>query len=82
MPKKLTASMPEQMDLDANYAVRWAALDPDTGADVAGVTVSNASMLVTQVSPGSLGDLSDDNFVPLYTPVTLEDQAAPDDGEG
>jgi hypothetical protein len=75
MAQKLTASMPENMDLDGTYTVRWAALDPTTGDDVAGVVISNASMLVRQVSPGSFDDLSADNFVPLYTPVSLDAQA-------
>lgn len=57
MSKKLTASMPEGMDLDGSYTLQWAALDPSTGADVAGVVVSQAAMLVTQVSPGTAEDL-------------------------
>lgn len=82
MGQKITASMPQTMDLDASYTLQWAALDPNTGEDVAGVTISNASMLVSQVSPGTGADLVNDGFVPLYTPVALEDQAAAVAAEG
>lgn len=75
MAQKLTASMPQGMDLDANYTLQWSALDATTGDDVAGVLIDNASMLVTQVSDGTGADLSNDGFVPLFTPVQLEDQA-------
>lgn len=74
MAQKITASMPQGMDLDANYTIQWAALDPVTGADVAGVTINNAAMLVSQVTPGGFSALEADNFVPLLTPVSLEDQ--------
>lgn len=45
------------MDLDSSFTIRWAALDPNTGADVSGVVISQAAMLVTQVSPGGPEDL-------------------------
>lgn len=82
MGQKLTASMPQTMDLDASYTLQWAALDPDTGEDVAGVTISDAAMLVSQVSVGTSIDLENDGFVPLLTPVALEDQAAAAAAEG
>jgi hypothetical protein len=74
MAQKLTASIPEGMDLDANYTVRFTAVDASTGDPVAGVTVSGASLLVANISGG---DLSTDLFdaEPLFTPV-------PVDGEG
>lgn len=75
MAKKLTAPMPEGMDLDGSYTIQWAALDPTDGSDVAGVVVSAAAMLVTQVTPGTAGDLAADNFVPLLTPIELEAQS-------
>lgn len=82
MGQKLTASLPQGMDLDANYTLQWAALDPATGEDVAGVMISDASMLVTQVSAGTGLDLENDGFVPLLTPLDLEDQAAAVEAEG
>lgn len=75
MAQKLTASMPQGMDLDASYTIQWAALDPVTGDPVSGVVVNNAAMLVSQVTPGGFAALQADNFVPLYTPVALDDQA-------
>lgn len=76
MAQKVTATMPEGMDLDASYTIQWAALDPTDGSDVAGVVVSAAAMLVTQVTPGTAGDLATDTFVPLLTPIQLDDQNA------
>lgn len=57
MAQKLTGSMPDGMDLAFTYTIEWAALDPVTGDDVAGVVISEATMLVTQVSPGTAEDL-------------------------
>lgn len=68
--------MPETMALDASYTIQWAALDPTTGDPVTGVVVSAAAMLVTQVTPGTAGDLATDTFVPLLTPIQLDDQNA------
>lgn len=75
MAQKLTASMPENMDLDGTYTVRWAALDPATGADVAGVEISNAAMLVSQVSPGGADELEGSGFTlePLFVPLPIPD---------
>jgi hypothetical protein len=72
--QKLTASIPEGMDLDGGYTIRFTAVDASTGAVLPGVTVSGASMLVTNVAGG---DLSSGVFdvEPLFTPV-------PVDGEG
>lgn len=49
MAQKLEGGLPEGMDLEAQYTIQWSALDPATGAPVAGVVVSNAGMLVTLV---------------------------------
>lgn len=76
MAQKLTGSLPPGMDLEFTYTVQWAALDPGTGAPVAAVVVSDAAMLVDQVSPGTDADLSSGAFVPLLTPIAIEDQQA------
>lgn len=79
MAQKLTASMPPEMDLEFTYTIQFAALDPTTGDPVAGVVISDAAMLVDQVSDGIAIDLTADGFVPFLTPVALEDQqTAPD----
>jgi hypothetical protein len=44
--QKLTASMPTEPDLTGGWSLVWAALDPTTGAPVAGVTVSGAAITV------------------------------------
>lgn len=79
MSQKLRGSMPQNVDLGANYQVAWAAVDPTTGADVAGVTVSNVGMLVTQVTPGSADELQSGAFVvPTWMPIP-NDQLGPDE---
>lgn len=49
MAQKLIVAMPPDMDLTAQYAIQWSALDPTTGDPVSDVNVSNATMLVTLV---------------------------------
>lgn len=50
MAQKLSASMPEKLDLDASWTIQWAAVDPTTGAAVSGVTVSNAAIIADQIA--------------------------------
>lgn len=78
MAQKLTASMPENMDLDGTYTVQWAALDPTTGENVGGVLIGNAAMLVSQVSPGGAGELEGSGFTlePLFVPLPIPDPPA------
>jgi hypothetical protein len=57
MAQKLVASMPDQLDLDANWQVVFTAVDATTGAEVSGVTFSNACLEVAQVTPGTAADL-------------------------
>ncbi len=49
----LTAGMPEDLDLPDGYILTWAAIDPVTGADVSGVTVSNVSLFGTLLDAGT-----------------------------
>jgi hypothetical protein len=46
MAQKVTAAMPIEPDLTGGWQLIWAALDPTTGAPVAGVTVSGAAITV------------------------------------
>ena len=57
MAQKLTASMPDRLDIDASWQVVFAAVDPSSGAEVSGVTFSNACLQVEQVTPGTASDL-------------------------
>lgn len=56
MSEPLKTSMPPDLDLPDGYIVRWAAIDPTTGADVAGVVVSNVSIFGTALGTGTGGD--------------------------
>ena len=50
--QKLTANLPDMMDLTQSWQIVFAAVDPATGAAVTGVTVSNIGLLVDQLTPG------------------------------
>lgn len=73
MAQKITGAMPDTLDLDVNYTVQWAALNPTTGAPVAGVKVSNAALIVTKVTPGSADELAFGPFVPQWVPIPNEE---------
>ncbi len=62
MSVPLIAALPGDMDLPDGYIVTWAAIDPTTGADVAGVKVSGVSMFGTLLGTG---DNSTVNFGPF-----------------
>lgn len=76
MAQKLKASLPPDLDLGSGYTLEFAAVDPTTGAAVTGVAVSSAYMVVAQISPGTPSDLQTELFVPLLTPVQIDEQAA------
>lgn len=48
MAQPLTASMPEALILDAGYVITLDAVDPATGASVAGVVVADATVTATE----------------------------------
>jgi hypothetical protein len=49
MAQKLNASMPDGLDLDELYTIRFAALDPVTGAAVAGVVISGVQIIAHNI---------------------------------
>jgi hypothetical protein len=79
MAAPLKAGIPAGLDLDANYTIQFAALSPVDGSAVTGVSVSNASLLVTNVSGGDLSSgLADEE--PLWIPIPNADLNNPDGG--
>lgn len=68
MAKPLNGGIPPGLDLDANYTLRFTALDPSSGAVVAGVDVSDASLLVDNLGGGDLTSGFADSE-PLWVPV-------------
>jgi hypothetical protein len=68
MARKLLGGFPAGLDLDQGYTLRFLGVDPTTGDEVAGVVVSNVSLLVDNVKGGDLesgfGDIE-----PLFTPI-------------
>ena len=63
MAQKIDAGMPPDLDLDQNFQLSFAAVDPSTGAAVSGVTVSAATLVVGQLSQGSAADLQSGPFM-------------------
>lgn len=55
------------------YQIVFEALDPVTGAAVAGVLVNNGTITCEDLSVAIDGPLTD-NVVPLLTPITLDEQ--------
>lgn len=50
MAGKYNSSIPPDLDLDEKYTLRFTALDPSTGAAVAGVVVSNVQITADNLS--------------------------------
>jgi hypothetical protein len=48
----LKAGIEDTLDLPDGYVVEWSAIDPTTGADVAGVVVTNVSLFGTMLGLG------------------------------
>lgn len=76
MAQKLTAAMPEGLDLDDRYTVAFTAIDATTGNPVAAVKVSNASLLVASLAGGDPGELAFGPFEPMFLPVNFDPPAA------
>lgn len=56
MAQKLKTSLPENLDLGGDWIIEWDAVDPATGASVAGVVVTNTSVQVAGDFGASGGD--------------------------
>ena len=67
MAQKLDAPMPDGLDIDQDYMVLFTAVDDATGDPVPAVNVSQASLIVAQLSGGDPGDLVSGPFqlIPL-----------------
>jgi hypothetical protein len=74
MAQKLTAALPADFDLPANFIVQLTAVDPATGALVTGVNVSNVAIMAAPITPDTVD--TEPLFAPttpLWLPVPLED---------
>lgn len=76
MAQPVTTGIPPGLTLGPNYIVRLTAVDPTSGDVVSGVTVSNTSLTVLQLSPGSPSDLQAGPFLLVpgpdtFTPATV-----------
>lgn len=49
MAQKLDGGLPQNMDLGGGYTLRFAALDPTTGAAATGVNISAAFILASNI---------------------------------
>ena len=70
MAQKLTAAMPEALNLDQKYTISFCALDPDTGDPVDGVTVSLAQIHAEVVTTGPAVDLNVGPFMLVPGPAS------------
>jgi hypothetical protein len=70
MAQKLAAALPPSMELEFNYTLEWAALDPVTGNPVAGVVVSQATLLVNDLVAGDGSQLAVGPFVLVNGPAS------------
>ena len=69
MSQPVIAPMPADLDLPDGYIVEWSAVDPTTGADVAGVVVSNVSIFGTMLGSGAGGGIDLGPFMLLPGPA-------------
>lgn len=72
MAAPVMVAFPAQVDIDANYTVRFTALSPTDGSVVAGVKISNASILASPVSAASPPDgtpAPGADVAPLFVPI-------------
>ena len=51
----INAPMPEDLDLPDGYVIQWNAVDPATGANVAGVVVTDVSIFGTALGSAASG---------------------------
>ena len=56
MAQKIDVPLPEDLIIGENWTIIWDAVDPVTGASVAGVKVSNANVVGSSALPGSTAD--------------------------
>lgn len=57
MPAPVTATMPPALELGAGYTLRVNAVDPSTGAQVTGVTLTSVTLTVSNIGGGAATDL-------------------------
>ena len=74
MAQKLTAALPPDFDLGANFIVSVTVVDPTTGALVSGVNVSNVTLMAAAVVAPITQDEGPD-YAPLFLPVPSEPPA-------
>lgn len=55
MAQKIDAAMPEAMQIGDGWIIEWAAVSPTDGSAVAGVTITNANVVATDLSGASAG---------------------------
>ena len=80
MAQKLTAALPPDLDLPSSFIVQLTAVDPNTGAVVSGVNVSNVAIVADSLTPGTADESP--SLVPvqplwLPEPVTPAGSSAP-----
>lgn len=79
MAAPLKTGIAPDLHLDGGYVIQFAAISPTDGSDVAGVNVSDASLLVDNLGGGDLtGGFADTE--PLWVPLPANLFSTPDGG--
>jgi hypothetical protein len=73
MAKKYNAPLPDNLDLDHLYTVSFAAVDAASGAPMAGVNITGATLIVANLAGTDNSALAFGPFVPLLTPIDFGD---------
>lgn len=69
MPQPLIANLPLELVMESGYTIRLNALNPTTGAEVAGVVVTDLTLQVRPVHIGAGGTVDGLDVLPLLVPV-------------
>jgi hypothetical protein len=63
MAKKIRAALPPDLNLGGAWVVEWDAVDPTTGASVAGVVISDTSIRIEGTGDFSTAELQPGPFM-------------------
>jgi hypothetical protein len=80
MAQKLTAAIPADLDLPANFIVQLSAVDPSTGALVSGINVSGVAIIAQPAIPGTADEAP--SLVPVQPLWLPEELTAQGNGGG
>lgn len=78
MGAPMNTGMPENLDLDQDYTLRFIALDPTTGAEVSTVVITSANFTAHPLGETTLGDLVQPVESAVLLPIAEGQDALPE----